>query len=128
MSSNRIGPSPVRLDRAVSGLLRSESRPTERKHLQRFVSVSAIRQSHLDEVFPTEGLSEAITNDCMPVINDRNILRSSVFVETLSDVFRQIKDQAGEGDPVAMLGAVAIKREIENHALLRRQTDSLIER
>lgn len=125
MSDLRLG--PVRLSQAPQTLAKEGLDARDQRHLERFLDLPSLQQSHVPAGLSPPGLASLAATFAEPMLDNPQILRSQNFSRLLSSVDEQLASVATD-DPVIKLTRLVLNQELKKHELLREQLGALVER
>lgn len=125
MSEVRIGAVP--LSQASSELAAKRGDGRDQRHLNRFVELPFLRQSHVPSNLAQPGLGTLAADYAEPELHNPQVLRAQNFSRLLMGIDEKLSTIAND-DPVVKLTRLVLQQELNKHALLSEQTGALIER
>jgi len=118
---------PVRLDRALERVQRSNRAHASRAQLERFQPVWRDPTSVEEGQASRDGLVEEIFAFIMPKLDNPGLFEGSRYLGVLEDLADELGDPEDCEDQIDRLGSLVLRHEVKKHRLLWKYLNSLVD-
>jgi hypothetical protein len=122
-----VRPDPVRLDRALERIERSEQADVSRPQLERFSAVWRDPTAVEEGLASRDGLVDEIFDFIMPELRNPGMFEGSRYLDMLEDLSDQLGDPEEGGEQIERWGALVLRHEVRKHRLLWQYLNSLVD-
>lgn len=121
-------PDPVRLDRALERIERSNEAAVSRPQLERFSAVWRDPTPVEEGQASRDGLVDEIFDFIMPELRNPGMFAGSRYLDMLEDLSDQLGEPEEASEQIDRWGGMVLRHEVKKHRLLWQYLNSLVDR